>query len=347
MLKTLLFIALLTFLPSTFAQYNVIFINPGHANTNVTGPFWYEVSQLMRDAAEDFDLNLTIHYANRNHILMKELVADAVKQSPDMLILVDEKSVLSQQLLNLPTFNTPVYFLLNRPTGNELRALKNKGMNIAGSVVPDNVQAGHLLAKQLISKAQLPASIYAINGDHTTPAALDRKTGLEAFTAQHAQVNIAAQGVANWSSPQAYRQSLGLLTHHPDIQVIWSANDAMALGAIRALNEKKRRTDVLVGAINWPLRAAAEKIDVCIGGHVTLGALAMINIHAILENPKHDVLHQKMAIFRPHTEETLEFVEQIHSNSLAINFKVFSKAQKTPRVFSIESLLDEASKNAL
>ena len=101
MLKTVFFIICLFCLPSVFAKQSIIFINPGHADTNVTGPFWFEVSQLMRDAAKDFDLDLTIHYANRNHIEMKSLVANAIKAKPDMLILVDEKSVLTQQLLSL------------------------------------------------------------------------------------------------------------------------------------------------------------------------------------------------------------------------------------------------------
>ena len=89
----------------------------------------------MQNAAKDFDLDLTIHYANRNHIEMKSLVTKAIKAKPDMLILVDEKSVLTQQLLSLSP-PTPIYFLLNSPSKQELKLMSDHGINVAGSMVP-------------------------------------------------------------------------------------------------------------------------------------------------------------------------------------------------------------------
>ncbi|MCG9708319.1 MULTISPECIES: ABC transporter substrate-binding protein [unclassified Pseudoalteromonas] len=347
MLKTVFFTICLFCLPSVFAKQSVIFINPGHADTNVTGPFWFEVSQMMRDAAKDFDLDLTIHYANRNHIEMKSLVAKAIKAKPDMLILVDEKSVLTQHLLSIEHTSTPIYFLLNRPSEKELKRLIDHGINITGSVVPDNTQAGQLLANKLIENSQQAANVFAINGDYTTHAALDREQGLKQSILTHDNTHITAKTVANWSATQAYRHSLGFFSHQPTINIVWAANDAMALGAIAALDELNKRKEVLVGAINWPLRAVAEKIDVTIGGHVTLGALAVVNIHDLLNKHSSGPIHQKVAIFSQHNEQTLKLVEQIHSDNLAINFRVFSKAHKNALPFSVESLLLEATKSAL
>ena len=347
MLKTVFFTICLFCLPSVFAKQSIIFINPGHADTNVTGPFWFEVSQLMHDAAKDFDFELTIHYANRNHIEMKSLVAKALKAKPDMLILVDEKSVLTQQLLSMKHISTPIYFLLNRPSEQELKQLIDHGINIAGSVVPDNKQAGQLLADKLIEQTQHAANIFVINGDYTTHAALDREQGLEQSVQTHDNATITAKTVANWSTTQAYRQSLGYFSHQPSINIVWAANDAMALGAIAALDELNKRKDVRVGAINWPLSVVAEKIDVTIGGHVTLGAFALVNIYDLLNKHATGPIHHEVAIFSQHNEQTLKLVEQIHSDNLAINFRVFSKAHVNPLPFCVESLLLEATKSAL
>lgn len=336
--KALSFLFCLFCIPSVLAQHKVIFINPGYADTNTTGPFWFEVSELMRDAADDLDIDLTIEYANRNHILMKSLVVEAIDTKPDMLILVDEKSVLSQLLLDLPKFDTPIYFLLNRPTDDELAALSSKGLNMSGSVVPNNVQAGKLLAQKLVEKNNGQANIYAIHGDYTTHASIDRQQGITDYISKTNNAKLVAQSVANWSATQAYRQSIGFLNHQKQINIIWSANDAIALGAISALNDNKIRDKVLVGAINWPLKAASEKIDICIGGHVTLGALAMVNIYDIFQQQPLE-LHQSIAIFTPHTAKTVTFVEQIHSNSLAIDFKKFSKTEQNSEPFSIAALL--------
>lgn len=347
MLKKLLFTISLIYLPSVFAKQSIIFINPGYENTNVTGPFWFEVSQLMHDAAKDFNLDLTVHYANRNHIEIKSLVAKAIKAKPDMLILVDEKNVLTQQLLSIKHITTPIYFLLNRPSEQELNRLMHHGFNIAGSIVPDNKQAGQLLADKLIKKSKQTADIFAINGDYTTQAALDREQGLKQSVLAHEKANISAKTVANWSASQAYRQSLGYFSHHSNINIVWAANDAMAIGAVAALDELNKRKDVLVGAFNWPLRAVAEKIDVTIGGHVTLGAFAIVNIHDLLNKHANGPIHQELAIFSNHNEQTLKLVEQIHSDNLAINFRVFSKAHKNTLPFSVESILLETTKSVL
>ncbi|WP_392344857.1 hypothetical protein [Pseudoalteromonas prydzensis] len=77
----LFLLACLIVSPHSIAALNIIFVNPGFADSsaeiNTTGNFWFKVSKIMRNAADDLDINLHIKYANRNHILMKELISQA------------------------------------------------------------------------------------------------------------------------------------------------------------------------------------------------------------------------------------------------------------------------------
>ena len=58
-------------------------------------------------------------------------------------------------------------------------------------------------------------------------------------------------------------------------------------------------------------------------------------------------MHHEVAIFSQHSEQTLKLVEQIHSDNLAINFRVFSNATKNALPFSVESLLLKATNSKL
>ncbi|MBB1416624.1 hypothetical protein H5187_05005 [Pseudoalteromonas sp. SG44-1] len=55
--------------PLSFAKLDIIFVNPGFADSsdeiNTTGNFWFKVSKIMLNAADDLDINLHIKYANR------------------------------------------------------------------------------------------------------------------------------------------------------------------------------------------------------------------------------------------------------------------------------------------
>ena len=150
---------LITFSCLLFSSYSInaleiIFINPGfsnstEANSNKTGDFWFHVSKIMQNAATDLDVTLTIKYANRNHILMKELIQQAINDKPDYLLLVNEKNVTSKYLSKINSNNVPIYFLLNRPSPASLDMLRENGTNIVGSVTPNNRVAGKLFIKLL------------------------------------------------------------------------------------------------------------------------------------------------------------------------------------------------------
>ena len=77
---------LMLFCPNTWSQTKVTFINPGFSSDNPTGNFWQHVSLFMQEAANDLNIKLSVRYADRNHILMKQLVRDALSETDSYLI---------------------------------------------------------------------------------------------------------------------------------------------------------------------------------------------------------------------------------------------------------------------
>lgn len=325
--------------PLSFAKLDIIFVNPGFADSsdeiNTTGNFWFKVSKIMLNAADDLDINLHIKYANRNHILMKELIRQAIKDKPDYLVVVDEKSVVSKYLAKLNTRNIPIYFLYSRPAIGKFISLKRAGVNIIGSVIPDNYAAGEALAQQLLIKhtttSTQPANILALMGDYTTPASVERVAGLTEFVEQHEDVNFIGKEVANWSEQESYIKTLAFMEFAPEINIIWCANDAIGFGAKRALQALNSAHKVVVGGMNWDsVPQGIEALDITLGGHVLLGAYALINIvdhHN--ENTRVPLNHSYLSIFSNLTTETIPLVKHINETDLAdIDFAQFSKTVK-------------------
>ncbi|TMO97327.1 sugar ABC transporter substrate-binding protein [Pseudoalteromonas sp. S3260] len=347
---------LITFSCLLFSSYSInaleiIFINPGfsnstEANSNKTGDFWFHVSKIMQNAATDLDVTLTIKYANRNHILMKELIQQAINDKPDYLLLVNEKNVTSKYLSKIDSNNVPIYFLLNRPSPASLDMLRENGTNIVGSVTPNNRVAGKLLMQQLYKKftykTTTSAHILALLGDYATPASIMRTQGLMDFLTQTPQVTLTAKEVANWSEQEGFTKTLAYVQQAPEINIIWCANDAIAFGAKRALKQLNIQSQVIVGGINWEVPPnTSSELDVSIGGHVLLGAHAIINLfdnHTDLK--RWPLFHSTNDIFQPLNDTNKPLYNAINANNLAeIDFSQFSKTRPDKVEFTIENLL--------
>ena len=351
----LFLLACLIVSPHSIAALNIIFVNPGFADSsaeiNTTGNFWFKVSKIMRNAADDLDINLHIKYANRNHILMKELISEAIKDQPDYLVVVDEKSVVSKYLAKLNTNNIPIYFLYSRPAIEQLTSLKRDGVNIIGSVIPDNYSAGKTLAHQLLiehtTTSDQPANMLALVGDYATPASVERVAGLDEFIKRHQDVNFIGKEVANWSEQESYKKTLAFMQFAPEINIIWCANDAIGFGAKRALQAHNSAHNVVVGGMNWDsVPQGIDALDITLGGHVLLGAYALINIvdhHN--EHTRIALHHTSLAIFNNLTDEIVPLVKHINETDLAdIDFVQFSKMAADPQPFTVDNLVKALNK---
>lgn len=330
---------------STQTTTNIVFINPGHETNNPTGPFWQNVSKVMIEAANDLDLNLTIKYANRDHILMKELVSQALAESPDYLILVDEKSVITRALLSSRPTSTKIHFLLNKPSSIELDRLENKGYKISGSVIANNIQVGRDLMTQLIESAgQQKGDIFALLGDSSTPSSIEREKGLLSVLNRQYHLRLRERIYANWSEQEAFSTVYGLAQRYENLKIIWAANDAMAAGADRALKKLKIRDKVVIGGINWDPQA--EQLDTSFGGHFLLGAYSLIQIRDTLDDtPRHE-LHETLEIFVPLSDKYQNVMSALYSDGLSnVNFREFSLNADQKRDFNVDSLKLMIEKN--
>ena len=113
----------------------------------------------------------------------------------------------------------------------------------------DNRRGAAAAVRALTAGITEPTEAVIIEGIRSAANAEARKLGaLDAF-AETPAIRVVAQKSANWKVDEAYTMAALILGEHPSVKLIYCANDMMALGVIRLL-EEQNRTDIKVGGFD-------------------------------------------------------------------------------------------------
>jgi len=337
---------------------HVVFFNPGFMHSdNPTGQFWPESTAFIQAVAEDLGVRLEIHHANRDALRMQRQIADVLgrPKRPDYLLLVNERFALSQQIRLINQAGIPFFSAYNHMTREGMPAAfpRETYRNWIGALVPDNHFAGYELAERLIFElGPTPANILVLAGDNLTSAAKLRELGLREALKHHPNARIVDRIVGEWGYHLPRQKVAGLLRRHPEINVIWSANGAMARGALNAITTANPRFDVhpTIGSINWDSDEISmlqkRQLSTSIGGHFMTAGLSLVLIydfHHGIDFQNDGGRYQRRRLFHGITAQDLQRYPILTSRHWQqLDFRRLSK-HHSPRLdrydFSIKSLL--------
>jgi ABC-type sugar transport system substrate-binding protein len=277
----LLLLCLSAFCASAQAT-SVVFLNPGHSNER----FWVTYSDYMQDAAADLGLELEVLYGERNtetilgnaHALLER------PHRPDYVLFVNEQ-YLGPEILRLLEDSGIRLFAVHSTLTEEQqqRAGSSRGKypNWIGSLVPNDEEAGYLMATELMRQAPKGSQLVAFSGVKNTPSAMQREAGLHRALAEHPQVRLRQVLNGEWNQQRAYEQASALLPRYPQVTLVWAANDEMAFGAMQAAQEQGRQ--LRYTALNNSQIALQARMDgrfaALATGHFILGGCALVMLH--------------------------------------------------------------------
>lgn len=286
-----LLLVLLVLSPAFWAMAHatsVVFLNPGHS----TETFWVGYSQFMQAAANDLGLDLRVRYSQRDSQTTIRQAREALQgpDRPDYLVVVNEQYVAPEILRLSQGSGVKLFVVNNALTSDQQRLLGDRQSRYPdwiGSMVANDEEAGYLMLKELIRRHGPLApgqhiDLLAFSGVKNTPVAQAREQGLQRALAEHPEVRLRQLVYGEWNRQRAFEQAQQLLKRYPQTQLVWSANDEMALGAMAALEQQGRRPgkEVLFSALNSSPQALQALIDgrltALIAGHFTLGGWAMV-----------------------------------------------------------------------
>ncbi|CAK16155.1 ABC transporter substrate-binding protein [Pseudomonas entomophila] len=268
---------------------SVVFLNPGYSNET----FWVDYSRFMQAAAKDLGMALRVQYSERSADRTLTLARAVLQgpQRPDYLVLVNEQYVAPEVIRLSRGTGVKLFLVNNGLTEDQLRSTQSqpeKYPRILGTLVSNDEEAGYQMLKAMVAQlppADGPVDLLAFAGVKTTPASQLRELGMRRALADYPQVRLRQVVYGGWSRQRAFEQAQMLLERYPGTQLVWSANDEMAFGAMRAFEAAGRvpGRDVVFSAVNSSPEALRARIDgrlgVLMGGHFTMGGWAMVMLH--------------------------------------------------------------------
>lgn len=275
----------------------VVFINPGFADHG----FWDGVTDTMSAAADQLGFELEVYYSDRQWIKMVRNAEAVINgpDKPDFLILVNEYQEGARLLAMADKASIPTLMLLNSLTPEQISTYGAPGeslKNWIASLTPDNEVAGYEMARSLVIGTDAsqgsdlpPIALLTLAGDNNTPASQMRLEGLDRALNDFPQLKEQRRISVNWSGEDAYKRTRLWLASGNKLEAVWAANDAMALGAIKAIREAglKPGDDVKVAGLNWSQDAIRHvmkgEMTLTHGGHFLAGAWAMVMLYDITQ----------------------------------------------------------------
>jgi len=357
----ILTIAVAIMLHSTVWAFSVTFISPGRHDE----AYWLSATRAMQAAAAQLDIQLEVLYAERDPLQMVSLARGVAQRphKPDYLLVVNEKLAAPAMLSIAEQAGINSFLTFNELTDAQLR---NTGLprqrlkHWLGSLAPDNVNAGVLTMQALVEGAShhfptgTPLHVLMVAGDRSTPASILRVQGALQVLADHPSVQLVQLVYGEWEHQRAQQQGQWLLARHPDINMIWSANDEMAFGLEQAALQvgKHAGQQILLSGINNSQQAMQARcqgrLTALAAGHFMTGAWSLVMLYDYQHG--HDfaaegLIQQIPAFSAVSGTQAHYFLQHFADNNFSsIEFKQFS-TYANPRLarhaFSFERLLNQ------
>jgi ribose transport system substrate-binding protein len=224
----------------------------------LTNPFFIEMEKGARKAEAEFGIELIVKTAAQETSFEQQVtivddlilnkMADAIVIAPaDAYHLIP--SVKKAQEAGIPVVNIDARL--------DRKQLSEAGLAGLPFISVDNEQGGYLSAKTLAEGLKKPTKAAILEGIRAADNAEARKNGALRAFAESKAVKVVASETANWKIDEAYEVTKAMFAKHPDIGLIFAANDMMALGAVKYVNETGK-TSVKVAGFD----ALAEARDI-------------------------------------------------------------------------------------
>lgn len=125
------------------------------------------------------------------------------------------------------------------------------GLKLGGYVGADNEEGGRMAGQAMVEALGKEAPVAILEGIRGADNAEARKRGF--YQAVRDILKIAAADTAEWDTQKAYAKFQSMLAAHPEIQGLFCANDKMALGALKAIQEAGKKGKItVIGYDNIP-----------------------------------------------------------------------------------------------
>ena len=250
-------------------------------------PFWQENLRYAKATGDALRVRIEPTNYNLDGALLLRELEKALRSGVDG-VLLEPYSTYTERALELAERHGVPILTLNADVESVDSFPRTRYRRWIGAIVPADRPAGALLAERLLESAAAGGlkelHILAIGGHAGQEPCELRRQGLErVLKYTGASVKSFVYENADWNQDKAAAVFRRRFAENPAINVVWAANDSMALGAESALRAAGADHPVILGGIDWlpeAVKALEEgRLSATLGGHFMGGAMAVAMMH--------------------------------------------------------------------
>jgi len=212
----------------------------------LNNPYFIEMQRGAQAEAKAEGVDLLVQGAEREVDVERQMqiVENLIQRHVGVLIVAPSGSrEIVPVIVKANRAGIPVLIVDTRADATELQAAGGK---VAAFIGSDNYAGGRLAGDFAVSRMNGSARVAILEGipGHETGDA--RLRGFKSALAGHPGMVVVASQPANWERDLGYNVCQNILQAHPDVNVLFAANDLMALGAVEAIAGAGRTGKILV-----------------------------------------------------------------------------------------------------
>lgn len=223
----------------------------------LTNPFFVEMEKGARRAEKDLGITLKVRTAAQETSieqqiqLVDDLIADKVAA---IVIAPGDSQRLVPALKKAADANIAIINIDNRL---DPEAVRKAGMKPIPFISVDNEAGAYKVGKFLAEGVVTATEAAVLEGIRSADNARQRARGAKRALLENKHIRIVASETANWKIDEAYEVTKLIFAQHPNIKLVFAANDMMAIGAIKYLQESGK-TQVKVAGYDALAEAMTE-----------------------------------------------------------------------------------------
>jgi ribose transport system substrate-binding protein len=203
----------------------------------LTNPFFVEMEKGARRAEKEIGITLKVKTAAQETSIEQQiqLVEDLIADKVDAIVIAPGDSLrLVPALKKAADAGIKVVNIDNRL---DPEAVKQAGMKPIPFISVDNEAGAYKVGQFLVSGINVPTELAMLEGIRGADNARQREQGARRAFSENKMINLVASETANWKVDEGYSVAKEIFTKHPNIKLMFAANDMMAIGASKYLQE--------------------------------------------------------------------------------------------------------------
>jgi ribose transport system substrate-binding protein len=206
----------------------------------LTNPFFVEMEKGARRAQKELGVELLVKTASQETSIEQQIqiVEELIRMKVDAIVIAPGDSLRLVPVLK--TAQEAGIQVVNIDNRLDAEAMKKHGLKHVPFISADNEKAAYASARFISRHINKPTEAAILEGIRNADNSRQRRSGAERAFQENPHVRIVARETANWKIDEGYAVTRRLFSVHPNIRLLFCANDMMALGALKYLQESGR-----------------------------------------------------------------------------------------------------------